>query len=72
LVSSRVILAGLVVLVILAAGLFLLLRPAEEIAPTPTPQTPPPKAVKLVWVSTQLAPAPEQAFVRELLKDFTK
>lgn len=78
-VSSRVILAGLVILVILVAGLFLLLRPAEEIAPTPTPtkvtptpQTPPPKAVKLVWVSTQLAPAPEQAFVRELLKDFTR
>jgi carbohydrate ABC transporter substrate-binding protein, CUT1 family (TC 3.A.1.1.-) len=61
LVSVRTVLAGLVILLIVVAGLLILLRPREEVAP-PAP---------LVWASTQLAPAAEQAFVRELLKDFT-
>lgn len=70
--STRTIALGLILLLIVVVGAFLLLRrPAEEVTATPTP-TQTPTVTKLIWASTQLAPAAEQAFVRELLKDFTR
>lgn len=66
-VSVRIVLAGLVILLILVAGLVILLRPREEVSP-PAPR----EEVSLAWASTQLAPAAEQAFVRELLENFTR
>ncbi|MCE4610964.1 MAG: ABC transporter substrate-binding protein [Desulfurococcales archaeon] len=45
----------------------------EETTPTETPKEEAPTKVKIIWASTQLVPAAEQAFVKgELLPPFTR